>query len=361
MGTGVLPLGYYATSPAYWLWELMSPAGVALAELEARERKLTLVRNDAGQAAFSMQLGEAAELASMLTVGEVDLRVSRKGVRLFRGPILGAQASPQDVGGSVTFTALGIWGLFADRYTDAPYSILATEQTSVAWTLIANSQARPGGNIGIVAGSLPFSRALDEVEWQTPSTVKSAVEGLAGAPNGFDFAVNPQAGALTGWTFDAYYPRQGADRGLVLERGRNLRSSGEVTLDAGPSGGIVTDARAIGQAGVYVDAADEAARARFRRREAVVTVEGSDSSSALVLGDTAGAALRTSVRPLLRLELLPGSPDADLDHVALGDVVYVSEHEGWLQLEGAYRVEAIEARPDDGDPEALALAVSPFP
>jgi hypothetical protein len=102
-----------------------------------------------------------------------------------------------------------------------------------------------------VAGALPASRALDTVEWQTPSTVKSAVEALASAPNGFDFALTPQAGAGTGWTFDTFYPQQGSARGLVLERGRNLRASGDVAFDAGP-GALITDARAIGQSGVYV-------------------------------------------------------------------------------------------------------------
>lgn len=340
-----------------WLYELVSLAGVPLAELEARDRSLTLVRNDAGQATFSLTLAEAARLLPALAVGEADLRVSRDGVALFRGPILGASARPEQAGGTVAFTAVGIWALFADRYTDAPYSILATEQTMVAWTLIANSQARVGGDLGVLAGALPASRALDVVEWQTPSTVKSAVEGLAQAPNGFDFAVTPQG---TGWRFDAFYPVQGSARGLVLERGRNLRAGGEVAFDAG-SGRLVTDARAIGQGGVWVDAEDTAARARFRRREAVVTVDGSDASSALVLGDRAGAALVRAVRPLPRLELVPGAPDADLDHVAIGDVVEVSIREGWLSLVGDYRVEAIEARPDDGDPEALTLTVSPFP
>lgn len=340
-----------------WLYELVSLGGVALAELEARDRTLTLVRNDAGQATFSLTLREAAELLPWLAVGEVDLRVSRNGVALFRGPINGAQASPAEVGGSVTFTAVGVWDIFADRYTDAPYSILATEQTTIAWTLIVNSQARPGGDLAITAGALPASRALDVVEWQTPSTVKSAVEGLAAAPNGFDFALTPAGG---GWTFDCFYPRQGGDRGLVLERGRNLRAGGDVTFDAGP-GRLISDARAIGQGGAYVDAEDTTARARFRRREVVVTVEGSDASSALVMGDRAGAALVRAVRPLPRLELVPGSPDADLDHVGLGDVVEVAESEGWLTLEGAYRVEAIEVRPDAGDPEALALSVSPYP
>jgi hypothetical protein len=230
----------------------------------------------------------------------------------------------------------------------------------VAWTLIANSQARPGGGLGIVAGALPASRALDTVEWQTPSTVKSAVEALASAPNGFDFALTPQAGAGTGWTFDTFYPQQGSARGLVLERGRNLRASGDVAFDAGP-GALITDARAIGQSGVYVDAANTGARSRFRRREAVVTVDGSDASSAIVLGDTATRALRTTVRPLPRLDLLPGSPDADLDHVALGDIVTIDVREGWLVLSGLYRVEAIEARPDAGAPEALSVAVSPYP
>lgn len=355
--TGVLSVGYYASTPAPWLWELVTPAGVPIAEVEARNRVLSLVLNDAGSASFDMELTEAEALAAYLDIGQVDLRVSRKGVALFRGPILGADVSLADVGGTVTFAAVGLWALFADRYTDAPYSILATEQTTVAWTLIANSQAKVGGDLGVVQGSLPFSHALDVVEWQTPSSVKSAVEGLAKAENGFDFSMDPSG---AGWRFDAYYPRRGSDRGVVLERGRNLRSAVRVAFDAGP-GLIVTDAKAIGQGGVYVESSDAGARALFRRREAVVTVDGSDASSAIVLGDRATGSLITSVRPLPRLDLLPGAPDATMDSVSLGDIVHVALREGWLVLDGDYRVQAIEARPDDGSPEALTLTVAPYP
>jgi len=275
---------------------------------------------------------------------------------LFRGPVLGASASPGEVGGSVTFTATGLWSIFADRFTDAPYSILATEQTTAAWYLIDASQAKPGGHLGISAGTLPASRAIDVLEWQTPTAIKTAVEQLANVPNGFDFELVPFG---TGFRFNAYYPRQGSERGVVIERGRNLRAGSEVGFDAGP-GRIATDARAIGQGGVWVDAENAAARSRFRRREAVVTVDGVDASSALVLGDRAAAALVTEVRPLPRLPLAPGAPDADLDHIALGDVIEVRISEGWLQLEGSYRVEQIEAAIAQDGSEALTLIVSPF-
>lgn len=339
-----------------WLYELVSVSGIALAELTARNRTLSLVRNDAGSATFSLTLTEAAALLEELAVGEVDLRISRNGVALFRGPILGAQAELADVGGSVTFTAVGIWALFADRYTDAPVEYLATEQSTLAWSLIAASQARPNGNVGLVSGSLPVTKALDRVEFQTPTAIKSAVEGLANTALGFDFEVVPTG---TGWTFNVYAV-QGSNRGLVLERGRNLRGQGGVTFDAGP-GRLVNHARAIGAGGYYVDAENAASQIRFRRREAVVTADGQDTAANAVLSYRAEAALVPTVRPLPRLALMPGSPDSTLDHVAIGDVVRVVYREGWLRLDGEYRVEAIEANPDAGEPEALTLSVSPHP
>lgn len=338
-----------------WRWELVSVTGVALGELHARGRELTLARRSPGSARFTLTLREAAELADLLRLAEVDLLVTRGNVPLFRGPIAGADVTLAEVGGSVTFAAVGIAELLADRYTDAPYELLAMEQTTVAWQLIENTQAKPGGDLGIVAGALPASQAIS-VEWQTPTAILGAINGLASAAQGFDWTITPVG---TGWRFDAFYPRMGAVRGAVYERGRNIRAQAGVSLDAG-AGRVVTDATAIGAGGVSVRAEDVTARALYRRREAVVTVDGTDAHNAVVLGDRARAALAGGVRPLPRFELLAGAADATMDDVGIGDIVTVRLREGWLDLTGTYSVEELVAKPDEGDPEAIVLSVAPY-
>jgi hypothetical protein len=316
----------------------------------ASARSFVLVRNRPGSASFRLPLEIAEPLASALRVGgEVDLWVWREGVPVWGGPLLGARPEVGVAGGSVTFAALGIGELLADRYTDAPYTIAAREQTRLAFDLVEIAQARPNGDLAIDAGDLPDSVART-VEWQSPTPILGAIETLAESDRGFDFAFAPTAEYR--YRFDAFVPRQGTARGVVLERGRNVAAVLDATVDAA-RGRVVNAATAIGAGGVYVTAEAEASQVVRRRREAVATLTGDDSSDAIRLGDVARGMLRASApRAAPRLALHPGAPDASLARIGLGDEVTLDVTEGWFAVRGdGYRVEQLavsltdEARP----------------
>lgn len=340
-------------------WELVDAITRApLAEIVgATERTFSFVRNRPGSASFRLPLGMPEPLRSLLRAGgELDLWVWRAGVPVWGGALLGAQPDLATPGGSVTFAALGIGELLADRYTAAPYSISAREQTTAAFDLITVAQARANGSLAIDAGALPDSVART-LEWQTPSPILGAIETMADSDRGFDFVFAPTAAYR--YRFDAFVPRQGTARGVVLERGRNVAAVLDAAVDS-TRGRIINAATVVGAGGASVAVEDGGSQLARRRRETVTSLDGDDSSDAIRLGDVARGLMRASApRALPRLALLPGAPDAGLDRIGLGDPVGVAIEEGWFGVRGdGYRVEQIVVGLTGGDRPVERLEVT---
>jgi len=345
-----------ATAPAPvadWLWELVAFDDERLAELVARGRRLRLDVEATPSASFGLDTFEALGYPD-LVLGQVDLLVSRNGRPIFRGPIGGASGGDITLmGGALTFASTGIAELLADRYIPAGTELAALEAAQMAWQLIEDTQAL--GTLGILEGSLPDSVARTKT-WDTPSPVLAAIRELAGLADGFEFGVEPDTTGA--YRFDVWHPRRGADRGVVLEADRNVGSVSP-TWDAGP-GKIANDVTVAGVDQVAVTASDPVSAAAYRLRQRYLSLP--DADEATTLGDRAEAELArdAQMRPSGTVRLLPGAPDANLDAIALGDVVTMDYAAGWARFEGPYRVRSIEvALPDAPSHEALTLTVEP--
>ncbi|MBA3689524.1 MAG: hypothetical protein H0W81_11980 [Chloroflexi bacterium] len=329
-----------------WLYEVLAFDGTPLAAIPARARNTTRVLNDAGQARFTLPLELAGEYSEVLRPGEVDLLVSRAGVPWLRGPLGAPRMDLPGPGGSITFPATGMLDMLDERFVPAGRELAALEQTEMAWQLIADTQALPNGDLGITAGLLPDSIARTKV-WESPLSVKRAIAELAALEQGFDYEVD----ALL--AFNAYYPRRGDDRAVVLEVGRNIASI-SVEYVIGPN--TVT---AEGADQVSVEAAAEDLQLRMRRREARVSV--GDADEALLLGDRArGELAHAGLIAVPRLTLLQGAPDATPDDFDLGDVVAVVARAGWLNLNGLYRITEIDVTISDPGAESVSVVVVPL-
>jgi hypothetical protein len=334
-----------------WLFEIVSQSGERLAAVPGRSRKLSLVRSGPGGASYGLTVDEAAEVFGM-TLGAVDLLVSRGGVDIWRGPLEGANGQIAAANSSLEFAAVGVAEILEKRHIPPGRSILATEQTQMAWQLIADTQAVPGGDLGIVAGLLPDSVARSKT-WDTRTPVRQAIDELAQADGGFDYQIVPSG---MGYRFDAFHPFQGSTAGAaVLEWGRNIASVSFVQ-DASQVRNYVW---AIGQNQISIDADDTASQGVYRLREEVVTT--GDSNDVIYLGDVARGAVVPAPPTVPRLTLIPGAPDASLDQLGLGDVVVVSIRRGWVQIDGLYRIDQIDVSiPDQGGAEQLDVTVAPF-
>lgn len=338
-----------------WRHELLGNDGTRLGEILPRNRSLVLDLAGSGSARYSMASGEAAALREVMQPGRCDLLVAHDSTPRMRGPLTGVQGSGLVVDrGSLDFAATGIAELLADRYIAAGTEIAATEQTQMAWQLIAATQVAPNGDLGILQGQLPDSVARTK-QWDSPTPVLQAIRELAGLEGGFDWDIAPDA---TGsYRFDTWYPRRGAFSDVVLDE-RNIAQVSPV-WDAG-AGALCNAATVTGAAGVGVEAGDGASQLAYRRRERVIAL--SDADDAVLLGDRAAAEVRDSVvRPTATLRLQPGADQANLDEIELGDVLTVEFDAGWAALAGPYRVLRIEVQiPDGGADATLTVTTEPW-
>lgn len=339
---------YPLAKQAVWTFEAVTHTGVPLAELPMRARKVTLARNAGGSAQGSLGLLEAGALAEHLLLGQVDLLVTRNGRRIWRGSLEAAQGTLGTETETVEFAGVSIWSILEQRFVPAGREILATEATQMAWTLIDDAQAL--GGLGIVAGDLPDSVARSRT-WDTPTTVAAAVQELAELEDGFDWSLTPQqADEGNGLRWDAWWPRQGDTRDLVLEWGRNV-SSVQWQATAATVRNDVT-ARTSNQIGVTATDGTSAGLYRLRQAE----MNAGDVDDASVLAAMANGALRPTPIPVPRLTCIPGL--VTLDDVGVGDVVQVWVRHGWLDITGPRRVEQIDVTITDEGWEQLEITVA---
>lgn len=340
---------------ALWTYEAITHTGTPLVELPMRARAVTLARNAGGSAKGTLGLLEAGDptLADHLRLGEVDLLVSRNGRRIWRGGLEDARGELGNLTGDVELAGVSLWALLDQRFIPAGRELLATEATEMAWQLIADAQALPNGDLGIVAGDLPASVARTR-RWDTPTSVAAAVQELADLDDGFDWSLTPQqAGEGDGLRWDAWWPRQGTDAGVVLEWGRNVTGVG-FQGSAGAIRNRVT-ARTTQQVAVTAEALTSQGLHRLREGE----LSAGDLDDAGVLADLAAGGLRPQVRLLPRLTCTPDA--VTLDDLGIGDTVQVEVRHGWLQISGPMRVEQIDVTVTDEGSEQLAVTVQEEP
>lgn len=122
------------------------------------------------------------------------------------------------------------------RYTDLVRTFTATEQATILWTLINESQSKTNGWLGMTQGTLVTSITRDRTYER--GRIAELLMNMANLKNGCSFTFDPlmsSSGLFTGWQFNTYYPTNGVIRSslLPLEIGTNIDSvsfntSGEI-------------------------------------------------------------------------------------------------------------------------------------
>ncbi len=168
----------------------------------------------------------AAQINDLVDEGRRRLVVDRDGVIVWTGPVW---MSPyRDSPPTREIRAATMWSYFRRRVRSTRKVFTAVDQVSMAQTLITDAQAETGGNLGItVEASTSGVTKSQTYEAFEVKQIAEAIEQLAAADNGFDFAIDTawsSTGALVD-TFRTHYPRRGRSylqTGHVFEVGRNV-------------------------------------------------------------------------------------------------------------------------------------------
>ncbi len=135
--------------------ELWSPTGQLLADFSgrARNRSFTISRNEAETIAWELDLNDFEAYCRSINVsptvilqpGVTEVRLRRAGTYIIGGKINYATPSITAANQKIAISATGFLNLFKDRYTPIYRKYTAVQATTIASSLIADSQT--GGNL----------------------------------------------------------------------------------------------------------------------------------------------------------------------------------------------------------------------
>ena len=203
---------------AQWAWYLTAPGGgnYVGSLVAATSRKLSWQLDGSSTVAFTMpgDHPETAQISELAT----DLVCLRDGVTVFRGRIQASADQYAADAETVNFTAVDYRGMLDRRlfWSTSTLSFRGEDQADIAWQMIADTQAQPGGNLGISRGNAPETGVLRDRDYQAGKPVGQALAELGEVVNGFDWEID---GNLK---FNLFYPQRGRSTGLVLYWGREI-------------------------------------------------------------------------------------------------------------------------------------------
>jgi hypothetical protein len=234
-----------------------------------------------------------------------------------------------------------------------------TEQALIAWQMIAATQGRAGGNLGITQGAGQATGVSRTLTYAAGDFIGADIDATAQLDAGFEWSVTPYG--AQDLRFDVYFPFQGHDRDVVLEHRSGLVKSISRAVDPSTYANallVTGDSSVAGLAAVTVEAADIGTRPEGRWDQVigtpVKTASGLASRAAWELADA------EVIIPAYTIVMQPGAWEGPA-HIWTGDTVRVRIRSGRLNVDDRLRVmELAVAVGDDGD-ERVTLQVGAIP
>lgn len=326
-------------------------------------RTVTFQTVGAHTATFTIDglLPETAQIQELVS----DLWVLRNGVPLFRGRVGATSDSGDGSSYPVSVNAVDYREVLRRRvlYDGGIVTYTNADRGLVAWSLIAQTQSNPGGNLGISRGVGQTVGVADPTTVFTPgSFVGQLIDQLAVTnPGGFEYDLTPVTtnGALTSSLTYDMWPQRGADRRVVIDHPGRIASFTR-TADPTAYGNAIRMSGANGVAPTRVYVPDVATRPEGRWD--------------LQLGDTA-----VQTQPLLQARGQQELSNAQLfavawqvtlepdvwqgpQHIWLGDPVTIAVQAGRLNVVESLRVMELQVAIDDSGAETVTLVLgAPHP
>lgn len=216
--------------------------GNRLGELPLGDVEFSELLNQGGEISGTLDLrlhsrnGQslAAALLNASTPRRTRLWVDRDGTLVWSGFIWG-RSRPRGSTGLIQIRGRSTFSYFEKRRRTANAIYAGSDQLSIVQDLITWALAQPGGDIGVQVGTETSGVLLtrNPLAWgYERKVIAELIDELAGADNGFDFAIEPAyVDDEPVDTLRLYYPR----------RGRRVVDSNIVFFKAGSTGGNLID------------------------------------------------------------------------------------------------------------------------
>jgi len=201
-----------------WKFVLGPASGGHDLELTAAGARIVtwrLVGSHEASCAINGRHAQAASLVELAT----DLHVLRDGVILYRGRVGATSDALTDVAHVVTVPSVGYREILRRRllYADSTLTWGSTDQSTIAWALVQDTQGRTGGNLGINRGIGAVTGRLRDRTYEAGQAIGDLIDNLAEVIDGFDWDIEPVSASAQ--NFNLYYSSRGQQRDVVLDYG----------------------------------------------------------------------------------------------------------------------------------------------
>lgn len=349
--------------PARWLWVCGPWFGGPHHPLsQATGRKITLQLNDSSSCSFELDgldpvAGQVAELVTDVHALREDV-VGAPRDRVFRGRVGPTSDTLDGKRHAVSLTAWDYREVLARRilWSDSPRTFPLYDQGAIVSAMVADTQARAGGNLGMTVVGAVTGQLRDRI-YDAGKSIGAEIQALSEAIGGFDWEVEaPSQSALE---LRIHYPTKGTNRAVVLSYGDQLVQRVQRTVDPGQFRNAV---RGTGRAPDRPEnpppdfpdpveptpvelVADSATSGPAGRWEGA---EGTDMTTTGGLADRTAWLLAEgeAIRPTYTVTLHRGAWRGR-NHIDTGDTVRLRVRSGRLAVDTALRVHTITIPVED--------------
>lgn len=344
---------------------------VELSHLTSRE--LTVSLTEPNRVSFSVN-GLDPE-AALLSEGISDVWWVRENVVMFRGRLVSATDTVDETTHEIACECVDYRGLLDQRSVVSPDEFHPGEADfgreylfddhwkleDIAWDLIADAQALPGGDLGVTKGIFTPTGQEKDITFRDGDSVLSCLNTLSQADPGFEFTIDHNR------KFNLYYPRRGVDRGVKLDYGGLIahltrvvdlpatyanwtRSSGDQQMSSEDPLGWKVE-RAV---------PDLATRPEGRWDKEFPNAPELLTETALAGAAARNFAVASDTTPRYDLTFSPGQWEGP-NHVWVGDTVTVHAQRGRLNVATTTRVQTLTLSLDQSNHETVSVSVGPPP
>lgn len=347
------------------MWQFIAgPAsgGHELALTEAKDRKLRIKLTEPSECSFTLdgrhsQASQIDELATDIHVlHQPDDRPARI---LYRGRVGATSDSLNADTHTMSVATLDYRAVLNRRilWSDSTLQWLATDQADIARGLLAQTQNRAGGDLGVDPGTNTTGVARDRT-YEAGDSIGEKIQELSQVLNGFEWDIEPTS--ASGLALRIYYSSRGVDRGVLLEYGGMVTSlqrqvdPSEYANAIRMTGKEGTDTEP-GPTPVEREAGDIGSVEQGRWDKAF----GEHSlETQAVLNDRADWQLAESqtVRPSYTVTLRAGTWEGP-GHIWVGDTVRLVVYSGRLQVDTRLRVYELGVDIADTGDDTISLTL----
>lgn len=346
--------------PPRWDWVVTELAGLQTRLEYPRERKLSLVLDDAATASFSLD-GRDPQAADIIELA-TDLTIYRDGVAIFRGRIGNSDDTLDQDKHTVSYSAVDYRGLldrrimWIDNQAGTGYSWNNVAQSQIAWDMVKpdaqpGTQWGPGGNLGITRGpERPNPDTPRTYSVAAGTKISEAITTLGTVWEGFSWWISPDLVFHTTW--------RGTDRDLAIVFGTTAKGC-KRQVDTSNYANSVRVSGSTDQQGVAAPAAIRLAPDIATRPEGRLALQVGlqDLKTQALVEAQADAELdaRGSLVPSYTFDLVPGVWDPN--EFGVGDRLHYSVRSGRLNVDGYDRCKQLDITIDDSGNESVSITL----